>query len=143
MKSVAASLAFFLMVCVIVEALVEYYKTIYKMIENKKYKTAITQGVTIALGICAAFWFHLHLFNDVLSRIYPELLDNPINQIIDTVLTGILISRGSNYFSDLLKKLTSGGELIVDSADVFDPDDVQIMVGDGTDKDEFLNGEEG
>lgn len=129
------------MVCVIVEALVEYYKTIYKMIESKDYKTAITQGVTIILGICAAFWFNLHLFNDVLSGIYSELISHPINPMIDIVLTGILISRGSNYFSDLLKKLTSGGELIVDSADVFDPDDVQIMVGDGSDMDDFLKGE--
>lgn len=141
MKSVAASVVFFLMVCVIVEALVEYYKTIYKMIENKKYKTAITQGVTIVLGICAAFWFHLHLFNDVLSHIYPELIDNPINSIIDTVLTGILISRGSNYFSDLIKKLTNIKELPV-ADDEFNPEILQIKVGDGTDMDEFLKGDE-
>ena len=131
--SLATSVTFLLMACIIVEALIEYYKTIYKMIESKKYKTAITQGVTIVLGICVAFWFHLHLFNDVLSCIYPELIDNPINSIIDTVLTGILISRGSNYFSDLLKRLTN--------IDKFNPENIQIMVGDGSDMEEFLNGE--
>lgn len=141
MKSVAASVVFFLMICVIVEALVEYYKTIYKMIENKNYKTAITQGVTIALGICAAFWFHLRLFNDVLSHIYPELIDNPIDSIIDTVLTGILISRGSNYFSDLIKKLTNINELSATNNE-FNPETVQIKIGDGSDMDAFLKGDE-
>ena len=131
--SLATSVTFLLMACIIVEALIEYYKTIYKMIEGKRYKTAITQGITIVLGICVAFWFNLHLFNDVLSCVYEELRVNPINPTIDIILTGILISRGSNYFSDLIKRLTS--------IDKFNPDDIQIMVGDGSDMEEFLNGE--
>ena len=131
--SLATSVTFLLMACIIVEALIEYYKTIYKMIESKRYKTAITQGITIVLGICVAFWFNLHLFNDVLSCVYEELRVNPINPTIDIILTGILISRGSNYFSDLIKRLTS--------IDKFNPDDIQIMVGDGSDMEEFLNGE--
>lgn len=116
------SIAFLLMACVVVEALIEYYKTIYKMVENKDYKTAITQGVTIVFGVLAAFWFNLHLFNGVLSEIYEELKTNPINPTIDIILTGILISRGSNYFSDLISKLTGKKDVFMTPDDlVYDP----------------------
>lgn len=116
------SIAFLLMACIVVEALIEYYKTIYKMVENKDYKTAITQGVTIAFGVLAAFWFNLHLFNGVLSGIYEELKTNPINPTIDIILTGILISRGSNYFSDLISKLTGKKDVFMTPDDlVYDP----------------------
>ncbi|MBO4394776.1 MAG: hypothetical protein J5819_00320 [Eubacterium sp.] len=123
------AIALILMVAIVCEALVEYFKTIMKLIGDGDYKTAITQGVTIFLGIGLAFVFHLHLFNDALSQFYPDI---DIDQTVDTILTGILFSRGSNYFSDLIKRLTN--------IDKFNPDDIQIMVGDGTDKDEFLNG---
>jgi len=116
------SLVFLIMACVVVEALIEYYKTISKMIEKKEYKTAITQGVTIAIGICVAFWFNLHLFNGVLSGIYEELKANPIPPTIDIILTGILISRGSNYFSDLASKLTGKKDVFMTPDDlVYDP----------------------
>jgi len=130
MSAVAGSLTIMIMVAIVLEALVEYIKTIFKMIEEGKYKTAITQGVTIALGIGLAFIFHLHLFDDVMSSFYEGLYINPT---IDTILTGILFSRGSNYFSDLIKRLTN--------IDVFNPDDVQIKIGDGSDMDSFLKGE--
>jgi hypothetical protein len=66
-----------------------------------------------------------------MSEFYEGLLIDPT---VDTILTGILFSRGSNYFSDLVKRLTN--------IDVFNPDDVQIMVGDGSDMDDFLKGGE-
>jgi len=38
------------------------------------------------------------------------------------ILTGILFSRGSNYFSDLVSKLTGGKEIIMTPDDlVYDP----------------------
>ncbi len=126
-----STIALIVMVAIVLEALVEYIKTILKMVEDGDYKTAITQGVTIFLGIGLAFVFHLHLFNDAMSEFYDGLLIDPT---IDTILTGILFSRGSNYFSDLVKRLTN--------VDVFNPDDVQIMVGDGSDMDDFLKGGE-
>lgn len=113
-------IALIIMVAVVLEALVEYIKTIMKMIEDGDYKTAITQGVTIALGIILAFTFHLKLFN--------EAYDLDIDPVIDTIITGILFSRGSNYFSDLIKKLTPSP-------------DITVMYGDGTDMESFLNGE--
>lgn len=97
------TIALIIMVAVVLEALVEYFKTVAHMVEVKEYKTAITQAVTIALGIFLAVAFHLHLFNDAMSEIYEGL---SINGTLDMVLTGILFSRGSNYFSDLISKLT-------------------------------------
>lgn len=114
-------IALIIMVAIVLEALVEYMKTIIKMVEDGDYKTAITQGITIALGIAMAFIFNLQLFNGA--------YDIGINPTIDIILTGILFSRGSNYFSDLIKKLAP-------------EQNIQIKYGDGTDMAEFLNGEE-
>ena len=120
------TVAMIIMVAIVCEAIVEYYKTILKMVEEKDYKTAITQGVTILMGIGLAFVFHLQLFNDALSEFYEGI---DINPTIDMILTGILFSRGSNYFSDLVSKLTGGKK-----------QDIKIMYGDGTDMESFLNG---
>lgn len=109
-----------IMVAIVLEALVEYSKTIIDMVENKEYKTAITQGATIALGIFLAFVFHLQLFNGALSEFYTDINIDPT---IDTVLTGILFSRGSNYFSDLISRLTNKDDYIDDFELIPDEDD--------------------
>lgn len=96
------TIALIIMVAIVLEALVEYAKTIDSMVVSRAYKTAITQGITIILGIGLAFIFHLQLFNGAMSEFYEGLKINPA---IDMVLTGILFSRGSNYFSDLISKL--------------------------------------
>lgn len=107
------TIALIIMVSIVLEALIEYFKTIMHMVEVKEYKTAITQAITICLGIFLAVAFRLQLFNGAMSEIYETLSINPC---LDMVLTGILFSRGSNYFSDLISKLTkkntSVGELI-------------------------------
>lgn len=101
------------MVAIVLEALIEYFKTILHMVETREYKTAITQAITIALGIFLAIAFKLQLFNGALVEFYENLHVNPA---LDMILTGILFSRGSNYFSDLIGKLTkkdtSLGEII-------------------------------
>lgn len=103
-----------IMVAIVLEALVEYAKTIMYMFEECEYKTAITQLVTIVVGVGLAFGFHTQLFNAGLSEIYEGLHINPI---LDMVLTGVLFSRGSNYFSDLISKLTNKQHGIVDDFD--------------------------
>ena len=108
------TISLIIMVAIVLEALVEYSKTIIKMVEEEEYKTAITQGITIALGIALAFVFHLQLFNGALSEIYKGI---DINPTIDMILTGILFSRGSNYFSDLISKLTSKQDNYLDDFD--------------------------
>ena len=97
------TIALIIMVAIVLEALIEYFKTVVHMVEVKEYKTAITQAITIALGIFLAFAFHLQLFNGAMSEIYEGL---SVNATLDMILTGILFSRGSNYFSDLIGKLT-------------------------------------
>ena len=110
------TIALIIMVAIVLEALVEYAKTLMYMVEDEDYKTAITQGVTILLGVFLAIVFNLQLFNNALSEFYEGLHINPV---IDMVLTGILFSRGSNYISDLLAKLTgSTPQLIVDDTDL-------------------------
>ena len=101
------TISLIIMVAILLEALVEYGKTIDKMVVNKEYKTAITQGITIILGVGLAFVFNLQLFNNAMSEFYDGLI---INSTIDTILTGILFSRGSNYFSDLVTRLTKGSK---------------------------------
>ena len=118
------TVALIIMVAIVLEAVVEYIKTIIKMIEDGQFKTAITQGITILLGITFAFIFNLQLFNNALSKFYEGLHIEPM---IDVILTGILFSRGSNYFSDLVSRLIPKK-----------PQNIQIMYGDGTNKDEFL-----
>lgn len=75
-----------------VEAL---WETIKMMWENGKFNIdrlgALIVGLLIAFGANLQLNFYLNI------PIYPELLD--------TVLTGILISRGSNYIHDLISKL--------------------------------------
>ena len=97
------TIALIIMVAILLEALVEYGKTIDRMVVAKDYKTAITQGITIILGIALAFIFQLELFNGAMSEFYEGL---QINGVIDKVLTGILFSRGANYFSDFVTRLT-------------------------------------
>lgn len=103
------TVALIIMVAIVLEALIEYVKTIANMVENKEYKTAITQGISIVLGIGLAFLFNLHLFNDAMSEFYEGLFINPT---IDTILTGILFSRGANYFSDLVTKMTEPSKIV-------------------------------
>lgn len=112
------TIALIIMVAVVLEALVEYAKTIMYMFEEYEYKTAITQLITIIVGIGLAFGFHTQLFNAGLSEVYEGLHINPV---LDMILTGILFSRGSNYFSDLISKLT--GKHDHDIVDDFDEDD--------------------
>lgn len=83
-------------VAVLIEGLVEYGKTIMDMVENGEKKTAITQCVTIIVGILLMFAFDKDLF---------AVIGMPVNHYIGIVLTGIIASRGSNYVSDFIGKL--------------------------------------
>lgn len=83
-------------VAILIEGLVEYGKTIGNMIENGEKKTAITQCITIVVGILLMFAFDKDLF---------AIIGMPVNHYIGVVLTGIIASRGSNYVSDFVGKL--------------------------------------
>ena len=88
----------FFAVAILTEALVEYAKTVIETLETEETKTFITQLATIILGIFMSFAFHINVFADSGFNVAP---------IIGTIITGIIISRGSNYASDILNKITS------------------------------------
>jgi len=83
---------------VLVEALIEYGKTIATSFEKKEYKTFITQIASVVIGILIAFLFGVNVF-------VP--LGMAVNEVAGKILTGIVISRGSNYASDLISKITN------------------------------------
>lgn len=83
-------------VSVLIEGLVQYGKTIVDMVENGEKKTAITQCITIIVGILLMFAFDKDMF---------AVIGMPVNHYIGIVLTGIIASRGSNYVSDFIGKL--------------------------------------
>ena len=88
-------------VAILIEALVEYAKTILKMVEDGEKKTAITQCATVVLGVLLSFAFNADLF-------VPIGIE--VNHVVGTIITGIIASRGANYISDFIKKI---GEITV------------------------------
>lgn len=83
-------------VAILIEGLVQYGKNIADMFYGGDKKTAITQLVTIALGVALAFAFNANMF-------VP--LGLTVNSYVGMVLTGIVMSRGSNYVSDLISQI--------------------------------------
>lgn len=90
------NIAVIIAVAVLIEGLVEYGKTITNMFYEGDRKTGVTQIVTIIIGIGLAFAFSANMF-------VP--LGLVVNDYIGMVLTGIVMSRGSNYVSDLITKI--------------------------------------
>ena len=90
------NVAIIIAVAILIEGLVEYGKNITDMFYGGEKKTAITQIVTIIVGIALAFAFNADMF-------VP--LGLTVNHYIGMVLTGIVMSRGSNYVSDLIGKI--------------------------------------
>lgn len=83
-------------VAVLIEGLVEYGKTIADMLDSGEKRIALIQVITIVIGVGLAFAFDADMF-------IP--LGLTVNHYIGMVLTGIVMSRGSNYVSDLIGKL--------------------------------------
>lgn len=83
---------------VLVEGLIQYGKTIAQAFETGEKKTGITQLISIIIGVLIAFAFGANAF---------EALGMVVNPMIGIFLTGIVISRGSNYASDLLKRIAN------------------------------------
>lgn len=90
------NIAVIIAVAILIEGLVEYGKNIADMFYGGDKKTAITQIVTIVVGIALAFAFSADMF-------IP--LGLTVNHYVGMVLTGVVMSRGSNYVSDLIGKI--------------------------------------
>ena len=85
-------------VAILVEGIVEYFKSICDMFLKKEVKTAVTQIVTVIIGIFLAYAFKIDLFSLNNIAVAPG---------VGTVLTGIIVSRGSNYVSDLISRISN------------------------------------
>ena len=97
-----------LMLAVTVEALIQYVKSIIKMVEDKQYKTFGTQLAAILLAIFICFAAGVDLYALVgISFAIPWL---------GVLLTGVVISRGSNYTADFIKRLQNPdiGEIVLE-----------------------------
>lgn len=90
------NIAVIIAVAILIEGLVEYGKNIADMFYGGEKKTAITQMVTIIVGVALAYAFDADVF-------IP--LGLTVNHYIGMVLTGIVMSRGSNYVSDLIGRI--------------------------------------
>ena len=84
-------------IAILTEALIEYGKTVAESFEMKDYKTFTTQLVSVIIGIVMSFSFGINIFATGGFTVAP---------VIGTIITGISISRGSNYVSDILKRLS-------------------------------------
>lgn len=82
-----------LFVTVIIEALITYGKTI---VREKKLQWQVL--LSMALGVVCAFGFGIDLF--AVAGIEAKI------PYLGIVLTGILLSRGSNYIFDLISTIT-------------------------------------
>lgn len=82
---------------VLVEAVVEYAKSIGKMFTEKSYRTAITQLSAAVIAILLCFAANANLF-EVLGITFTA-------PWIGIVLTGLFASRGANFVSDLIKRI--------------------------------------
>ena len=91
------NIAVIVAVAILIEGLVEYGKTIADTFNDGEKRTALIQVITIVIGVGLAFAFDADMF-------VP--LGLTVNHYIGMVLTGIVMSRGSNYVSDLVGKIS-------------------------------------
>ncbi len=86
-----------IVMAITVEGLIEYAKTVGKAVSDGQWKLFATQVASIVIGVllCLA----------VGADVYAALGVDFALPWIGTVLTGVFASRGSNYISDLAKRL--------------------------------------
>lgn len=81
---------------ILTEALTQYGKTIAEMFKAEDKSKGIYQLITILIGLLIAFSFNVNLF---------VLLGMTANPIVAKIITGILMSRGSNWCFDFFKRI--------------------------------------
>lgn len=86
-----------IVLAIIVEALIEYAKSIYKACADGDKKAAVTQmaAIVIAIGLCVTTGGDLFAVVGIDFRW----------RWMGMLLTGIIISRGANYVSDFMNRL--------------------------------------
>ena len=94
-----------LVMSVLVEAVITYVKT---WVVNKEFKWPMLVSAVLSIVLCIAYNIDIPSAVGLGSSI----------PFVGTVVTGVLISRGSNYINDLLKRLTNGKSLPYEETDV-------------------------
>ena len=79
---------------VLIEGIITYIKT---MVVEKKIKWQMIASVVLSIGVCIAYGL------DIPAAVGIE---SPV-RFVGNIITGILVSRGSNYIYDLIKMLTA------------------------------------
>ena len=129
MKTIALAL----MVAVIVEAIVEYGNTIYEMVAEQEYQKAVKQGSAIAIAVLFAFMCHVTLLSWLMSDAFGIV----VNPVFDMVVSGIFMSRGANYLSNLIRLILNAGS--GDGDDFWNMFDFEDGDDDGTSSEENEN----
>lgn len=125
-------------VIVVVEAFVEYASTIVDLFTEHAYKKAAKQLGAIAVAVFLCFQCNADIF--ALCGLHFAL------PWLGTALTGIFGSRGSNYLSDLIKRLPGADNSAhaLDDISLFSDDLLDTPTGpvddDGTADDYAGNG---
>ena len=94
-----------LIMAVLVEAMVTYIKT---LVVDKQFKWLMFLSAVLSIVICIAYKLDIPAAAGISSGI----------PFVGMIITGVLISRGSNYINDLLKKITISNASIYEEMDV-------------------------
>lgn len=129
MKTIALAL----MVAVIVEAIVEYGNTIYEMVIDREYQKAVKQGSAIIVAVLFAFMCHVTLLSWLMSDAFGIV----VNPVFDMIVSGIFMSRGANYLSNLIRLILNAGS--GDDDDFWSMFDFEDGDEDGTSSEENEN----
>lgn len=121
-----------LIVAVIVEAIIEYGQTVYDMVAEYEYKKAMKQACAIAVAVLFAFQLKVTL----LTWIMTGMFDVYINPVFDMVVSGIFMSRGANYLSDLIRMIFQIGTNEDNMWDIYEDDDEEDEEDELTDEDD-------
>lgn len=81
-----------IVVAILVEAVWENIKITY---DKKKFNISMIGSLVLGIIICVVFKID----------IFPIVGLNAIIPFVGSILTGIIVSRGSNFVNDLLKRL--------------------------------------
>ena len=83
-----------LVMSVLIEAVITYVRTI---VVDKEIKWQIIVSIILSVALCLAYKIDIPALVGIVSPV----------SYVGNVLTGILVSRGSNYIFDLLKTITA------------------------------------
>lgn len=103
-----------LAVAVLVEGLTQYVKEV--VASNKEVKIAYVISLVAGIGLTLVFQ----------AQFFTALGLKVVHPVIDMILTGIILSRGSNYVHDLITRL--GGNKIV-SREVVTKTEIDTDIG--------------